>query len=97
MTLLHGDPATSFAHKLHGGQLIFTNVGVIHIGSTAKAALGLISTRITKMTRIICYRTTILTSIRHDNLLSVSDSPAEEPIIFWCKNIAMKNGKSRRV
>ena len=67
MPLLHGDPAASFAHKLHGGQLLFPDVGVIHIRSTAKTALSLISTRVTKVTRIICYCTTILTSICHDN------------------------------
>ena len=39
MILFHGNSPAARAHVFHGGKLLFANVGMIHIGRAAEAAL----------------------------------------------------------
>jgi hypothetical protein len=65
MLLFHGNPAASVADIFHGCEFAFANMGRIHLWSTAKTALLLVSAWIAQVTRIVCHCTAIFTSVRH--------------------------------
>jgi hypothetical protein len=66
MTFFHGHPPASPADVFHRSQFIFTHMPRIRFWSSTKTALGLISARVTQMSRLIGHRTAILTTISHD-------------------------------
>jgi hypothetical protein len=65
MSFFHGHPATATAHKFHGGQFVFADMGLIHTRGTTEAAIFCIAAWITQMPRLIGNRPAAFTCIGH--------------------------------
>jgi hypothetical protein len=67
MTLLHSHSSATGTDIFHGCQFILAHMGGINLRSATKTALARIPAGVAQMSRLLRYRTTILTSICHDS------------------------------